>query len=167
VWQRFGVGESIVVAAWPESVPALVDPVAEADFTVVQEIVSDIRQLQSALPAEFGKRVAVAERLRPAVEPWLSDVQRLTGAEVEFERFDDVRVNPLVPAGADTSEVLERVGKRLAEASDKLERKQRKLSNEGFIAKADPAIIQKERTEAAALETEVTRLQAQLARLGG
>ena len=167
VWQRLGTGESIVVADWPESMPGLTDPASETAFTVVQDVVNDIRRLQASMPPELGKQVAVDETLRGALEPWSGDVKRLTGAEVSFEALGSVRVNISVPEGADVTVAVERLTKRLAETDDKLERKRRKLANQGFIGKADPAIVEKERNDVAELDEEAGRLRAQIQRLGG
>jgi valyl-tRNA synthetase len=167
VWQRFGSGESIVVADWPESLAGLLDPEAERSFAVIQDVVSDIRQLQGGIPPEFGREVAVLDDLRGAVAPWLADVQRLTGATVTFEPLEGVRVDLRVPADADTGAAVERLSRKLTEVDDKLERKRKKLANPGFLAKADPAIVDKEQREAAELDEEAGRLRATIARLGG
>jgi len=167
IWQRFGVGESIVIAEWPESVPELTDAVSESAFAVVQDVVNDIRRLQAGIPPELGKYVAVDETLREALDPWTGDVKRLTGADITFEALGSVRVNIHVPAGADVTAAVERLTKRLAETDDKLERKRRKLANQGFISKADPAIVEKEQNDVAELDEEAGRLRAQIQRLGG
>jgi valyl-tRNA synthetase len=167
VWQRFGVGESIVIAKWPESTPELADAASESAFAVVQDVVNDIRRLQAGIPPELGKHVAVDEALREALDPWTGDVKRLTGADVTFEALGSVRVNIHVPEGADVTAAVGRLVKRLAETDDKLDRKRRKLANQGFTSKADPAIIEKERNDVAELDEEAGRLRAQIQRLGG
>lgn len=167
IWQRFGVGESIVIADWPDAVPGLMDESSERAFAVVQDVVNDIRRIQAGIPPELGKQVAVDLSLREALEPWTGDVKRLTGADVSFEELGSVRVNIRVPEGADVTAAVERLTRRLTEIDDKLERKRRKLANEGFIAKADPAVIEKERNDVAELDEAAGRLRAQIQRLGG
>ncbi len=167
IWQRFGVGESIVVADWPESAPELTDPGAEREFGAVQDIVTDIRQLQAGIPAELSRAVTVAEDLRAAAEPWLSEVQRLTGAEVAFAPLEDVRVDVRIPDGTDVGPVVARLTKKLAQVDGKLAQKRAKLANEGFLTKAGPEVIAKEEGMVADLDEEAGRLRAQLGRLGG
>ncbi|MEX0992180.1 MAG: valine--tRNA ligase [Actinomycetota bacterium] len=167
IWQRFGRGDSIVVAAWPESAPELADEDAEREFGAVQDIVTDIRQLQAGIPTELSKNVTLAEDLRPAAEPWLSEVQRLTGAEVAFAQLEGVRVDVRISDGTDVGPILRRLEKKLAEVDGKLGRKRAKLANEGFLAKALPEVIAKEQRSVDELDEEAGRIRAQLGRLGG
>jgi valyl-tRNA synthetase len=167
LWQRLGTGDSIVIADWPEPAPDLVDVEAERTFAAIQEVVGDIRQLQGGIPPEFGRNVAVLDDLRGTIEPWLADIQRLTGATVTFEALEGVRVDLRVPADADTGPAVERLRRKLAEIDEKLERKRRKLANPGFLAKADPSIVDKEQREAGELDEEAGRLRTTITRLGG
>ena len=58
-----------------------------------------------------------------------------------------------------------RVGKELDTAKADLEKLERKLGNEGFLAKAAPEIVEKDRARAAELADAVAKLTAQLAEL--
>jgi valyl-tRNA synthetase len=57
------------------------------------------------------------------------------------------------------------VAKELEAAQTDLEKLARKLSNEGFLAKASADIIEKDRARAAELTDSAARLTAQLAEL--
>ena len=68
-------------------------------------------------------------------------------------------------AGFDPAAERDRIGKRHEAASVELEKLDRKLANEGFLAKAAPEIVEKDRTKAAELRDTVLSLQAQLLEL--
>ncbi|MEX0833097.1 MAG: valine--tRNA ligase [Actinomycetota bacterium] len=167
IWQRMGPGESIVVAEWPEPIPDLADKEAEAEFAAVQGIVTEIRQLQAGIPRELAKAVALDEGMREDSEKWLEDIRLLTGAAASFEKLDGIRVALRIPGGTDLAPVVDRLSKKLQDSESKLERKRKKLSNEGFTSKAAPEIVEKERTEAGELEEEISRTAAQIRQLGG
>ncbi|MEX1046905.1 MAG: valine--tRNA ligase [Actinomycetota bacterium] len=167
IWQRMGPGESIVVAEWPEPIPDLADREAEAEFAAVQGIVTEIRQLQAGIPRELANAVALDEGMRQDSEKWLEDIRLLTGAAASFEKLDGIRVALRIPDGTDLAPVVDRLSKKLQDSESKLERKRKKLSNEGFTSKAAPEIVEKERTEAGELEEEISRTAAQIRQLGG
>ena len=167
IWQRFDAGESITVADWPEPMPELIDQDSEGVFGVLRDVVTDIRQIQGGIPPEFGRNVAIDSGLQATVEPWVGDIKRLTGADAVFEALEGVRVDLRIPEGVDTADAVARLGKKLAETDQKLERKRKKLANPGFIAKAAEDIIEKEQREVAELDEEAGRLRAQMTRLGG
>jgi valyl-tRNA synthetase len=167
IWQRFGTGESIVVAPWPEAHPELEDEDAEEGFAVLQDVVTDARALRSGLPNDLDTTIVVDEALRRNVEPWLADVRRLTGTDVAFGDLEETRVDLRIPYGVDTGPVVGRLSKRLAEIDKRLDGKRKKLANHGFVTKAAPEIVAREEREAAELAEEAGRLRAHIARLGG
>ena len=166
IWQRLGAGESIVIAPWPEQRPGDLDPEAEEVFEELREVVTDIRAIQAGLPPELRGAVEVEAGLRGRLEPLLGDLERLGGARVRFAELGGARVRPTRAEGVDLSAVAASRRKRLEEVRAKLERKRRKLANEAFLAKAPPAVVEKERREVAELEAEAARLEAELAQLG-
>ena len=166
IWQRFGLGDSIVVAEWPAEDPSLRDQAAEDEVAVVQGLTGDIRKLQAGLPVEFTKQVVVRDDLRSGVEPWREQLSRLASAEVTFAPLDGVRVDLVVPPDADTTEVVGRLTKKLAGIDKDLVAKGKKLANEGFMTKAAPEAVEKVRGDIAELEEERGVVEAQLRRFG-
>jgi valyl-tRNA synthetase len=59
----------------------------------------------------------------------------------------------------------ERVGKRIAEIRRGLEGLKKKLSNDQFISKAPPEIVERERTRAVELADQLAQLEAHLGEL--
>lgn len=65
----------------------------------------------------------------------------------------------------DFSAERQRISAELARAQEDLGRITKKLSNEGFLAKAAPEIIEKDRAKAAELSAAVAKLTGQLGEL--
>ncbi|GIV01021.1 MAG: valine--tRNA ligase [Actinomycetota bacterium] len=166
IWQRFGAGESIVIAPWPEGRPEDRDAEAEAVFDELREVVSDVRAHQAGLPPELRGAVEVDEGVRERLGPLLEDLERLAGARIRFAALGGARVRAAVEDPARLEALARSRRKRLAEIEAKLERKRAKLANEAFLAKAPPEVVEKERRDVAELEAEAVRLAAELAQLG-
>jgi valyl-tRNA synthetase len=166
IWQRFGVGESIVVAPWPEAVPEHRGPEAEQRFDALRDLVEEIRGLRAVLPPGPQHAVTVDASFRELVEPFEGEVVRLTGTAIDYAALDGVRARLNLPASLDLGPVVERRRKRLADVRVRLERARGKLANPGFLSKAAPEVVERERGQAAALEDEERAIVAELARLG-
>jgi valyl-tRNA synthetase len=65
----------------------------------------------------------------------------------------------------DIAEERARVSRELERAEDELSKVNRKLSNEGYLAKAAPEVVEKDRSKAAELAGSVAKLTSQLSEL--
>ena len=129
----------------------------------VMDIIRTIRNLRAEMKVEHGKRTRVKlipqegwEDALKVVEPYL---QRLAGASsVVIGSKDDAETEKTVSAVCAPAEIriplgeLVDIGKeiaRLQKETDNLEseimRAKVKLSNEGFLTKAPPALVEKEK----------------------
>jgi valyl-tRNA synthetase len=183
-WQRFGAGESVMVAPWPDGHAAHRDEAAEARFGFAQEVISAVRRFRKTHGLKDAMSLAV--RIHPS-----STVQTatLTDLRPEIERLANISTLEVLgaaadPAGcarlvADGAQVLiplagvldpeverSRLTKRLAQIDQEAAAHKRKLANKGFLAKAPAEIVEKERARLTALEEEAASLAAQLAELG-
>ena len=85
IWQRLRVlypaaadAPALIVAAYPESEAARIDPAAEAELTALQDFVRSIRHIRSEKHVEAGRWIEVwlvagaltraARAMRPALE---------------------------------------------------------------------------------------------------
>jgi valyl-tRNA synthetase len=166
IWQRLGSGESIVVADWPEERPGLIDADVESSFAFLQEVVTDIRALQTGVPVQARGGIELDASLREAVEPMIEDVQRVSGAKITFADLEGAKARLKMAEGVDLEPIVAQKRKRLAEVRQKLDRKRGKLANEGFLAKAPADIVEGERSDVASLKQDESRLLAELAQLG-
>jgi valyl-tRNA synthetase len=183
VWRRFGIGESIVVADWPDLHPEHRDPDAEERLAFAEDVVTAIRTFRSIHGLAPGRELQARVRVdahRQGILAGLDDeIRRL--ARLETLELTDM---PLDPAGAarlvvDGAEVViplqgildpgaecDRIRKRLRSVGADSERAKRKLANEGFLTKAPGEVVVAERRKVASLEEERALLESQLAELG-
>jgi valyl-tRNA synthetase len=184
IWQRFGVGESIAIASWPEPRPEQADAAAERSFGYVQELVTAVRQFraQHHLPpskkldvtagvpdAEMGGVEAVAERISRMTA--LGSLTLVAGDAPKADgtvrvAFPDGFVEIPLAGSVDLEAERTRLSKRLADVQRDLERSEKKLANDGFRAKAAPEVVSAEGDRHTRLGAERDQLRAQLAELG-
>jgi valyl-tRNA synthetase len=184
IWQRFALGPSISVAAWPEERPGDIDAEAEAAFSLVQDIVSAVRQFRSShgiSPAvRFEATAGVPAWGRVAVESLSERIQRLAGVtpfaivDPATDKapgwialtLDDGFVH-LPPGLFDIESERTRLSKQRDEVATLLARTTAKLANEGFLAKAADDVVASEREKLVRLTQQLTEIESQLAELGG
>ena len=183
VWQRFGIGDSIMVSDWPEPHPEHRDLDAESRFGFAEDLVNAVRSFRSghglgpgaALEVRVradGEQRHILEELDEEIRR-LARLDRLDVAEEPGEATGHARLvirgaEVLIPlAGVlDPAAECNRLRERLAAIGERAERSARKLDNQGFLSKAPPEVVDKERARLAALEEERAVLEAQLADLG-
>ena len=190
IWQRYGIGDTIVTAPWPDAdeQQALqgLGAETEAAWPFVEELVTTVRRFRSEhnIPPKGELALRLVERggdsaLHDAVlGDFRQEVMRLAGlsgiettgagsaggAARLIVRGETV----LVPVGdlIDLDAERERLRKRLAEAEQDLERAERKLANEGFRAKAPEDVVLAEKLKVERFEREAASVREQLAELG-
>ena len=182
-WQRFGAGESVMIAPWPAPAPDHRDPEAEEQFAFAMELVGAIRRFRKAhdirdslgLSARVYPRPPqhdVFESLRPEIEK----LANLSTLEVLDDRGDSTGSARLVADGAqvliplvgvlDPEVERARLSKRMAQIEGQVAQVSTKLTNEGFASKAPEDVVQKQRTRLAELQEESATLATQLDELG-
>jgi valyl-tRNA synthetase len=183
LWQRFGGGDSIMVAAWPEQHGEHRDEGAELQFRLVEELVSEIRRFRKEHGVKDAARLTAlvhpSAAQRSVIEPMRVEIGRLAGLsslELLDEPGDPRGSARLVAGGAQVLIPLEnvldrdaeraRLGRRIAAIESEAARSEAKLANDSFVAKAPAAVVEKERARLHALKQEAASLAAQLEELG-
>jgi valyl-tRNA synthetase len=167
---------SIMVADWPRAVEAH-DAEAVAEIASLRRLVTEVRRFRSDQGLKPGQRVAAVlfgiEGTRMAAhERAIRSLLRLTAPGEGFTPTATLPVEGLSvrldTAGAiDVKAERARLEKDLAAARKEIEQATRKLVNAEFMAKAPEAVVAKNRDRLAQSETDLTRLEAQLAALPG
>ncbi|MBN1193468.1 MAG: valine--tRNA ligase [Coriobacteriia bacterium] len=189
IWSRLPLpdedrAEALMVAAWPSpaSLSGYRDENAERSIGLLQELVTAVRAVRAryAVSPKAGLTVAVkAPDAEGLVLSSMADDIRTLGGIGEITIAPDVVRPPhaavAVAAGSEVYVSLEglvdfaaerrRVSSELDGAQADLGRITRKLSNEGFLAKAAAEIIEKDRAKAEELSATVAKLSTQLAEL--
>jgi len=189
IWRNLPLGSdesapSLMIAEWPDSsaLAAFADPGAESSIAVVQDIVVAIR----AVRARYGvsPRVALDVVVKaPEHELLLLEgesglVRSLAGVgSLIFSPTAEKPAHSAVAAAGnleiyvplvglvDFDAERDRLSKEREKSATELERLEKKLNNPGFLAKAAPEIVVKDRTRATELRDGIAVLDLQLAEL--
>jgi len=186
IWQRFGIGETIVRAPWPEAEEhdghEVLGSDAEAAWPFVEELVTTVRRFRSehGIPSKTRVELRLVGRETGAARfaGFESEVMRLAGAsDISVVTTGDATGSArllvlgetvLVPIGdlIDLDAERERLQKRLAEADEARSRSEEKLANAGFRDKAPEDVVLAEKRKVERFEREAESLREQLAELG-
>jgi len=188
IWQRVAPlagksGPTLMLQPWPEFDPARLDEDAEGDIEWIKAFMLGIRQIRGEMNISMAKRIDVVlgnaspldlRRLADN-EPLLKKLAKLEtvrtlakGEEAPLSAIalvGDLQV--LVPMAGliDKDAELARLDKEIARLDGEVKRVGGKLSNAGFVDKAPPEVIDKERAKLAEAEQAKARLVEQRERI--
>ncbi|RLV61326.1 valine--tRNA ligase [Parashewanella curva] len=182
IWQRVKPlakveGETIMQAAFPEFDETQVDEQAMADLEWVKQVIVAVRNIRAELniaPSKplnaLLKNVSEQDKARleanQAFFTTLAKLESMTilAADEKAPMSTTALVGEmelLIPMAGlvDVAAEMARIDKQLEKLVKEVSRIQGKLSNEGFVAKAPEAVIEKERAKLADLERDMDKLQ--------
>ncbi len=175
-------GESISIARYPESQPEKIDDAAIAHMGRVKGLVDACRALRGEMNVSPSTRLPMyvvgdTDFMR-GVAPVLQALAKLSEVKV----FDDeaawaaaAQAAPVAVVGdarmclymeVDVAAEKARLAKEIARIEGEVTKANNKLSNEAFVAKAPPAVIDQEKKRIADFGVTLGRLRDQLTRLG-
>ena len=176
--------EFLMVANWPEpdDFASFVNDKAEHDFDLAKRVVSAVRSTRARYRLSPKAELDVAVRttgddasVLEAQRSFICSVghidQLALGAAQDKPAGSvsvaDGKLEIFVALGGlvDLEAEGKRLEKELAKAEKELSGVTRTLSNEGFVAKAAPAVIEKKRDQKAELEQTIAQLKEQIADL--
>ena len=172
--------ELLVHAAWPEARPDWRDEEAERSVALGREITSTIREMRArhqVAAAEKIEVVLVPSREREDLEPALELIAHLTtAAHIELaESAPEARdaatavvqgVEVFVPGIVDVENEVKKLQTQRDKLAGRIAGTAKKLDNEGFVAKAPPEVVERERQSLETLEIQLKSIEARLAELG-
>ncbi len=191
LWQKVSVvagreGASVSVAAYPESQPERIDEASEAHVARLKALVDACRNLRGEMNVSPATRLPLYAVASDAAEgaflqqaaPVLQALAKLSEVKV----FDDesswaaaAKAAPVAVVGQariclfmeiDIAAEKARLTKEAARLEGEIAKANGKLSNEAFVAKAPPAVIEQEKKRVAEFSSKLSSLQDQLKRLG-
>ena len=149
----------LVIHAFPQADESLFDDAAEADVETGIALTQRLRAWRDLV--DLPAAAILAARVEGAEPPEF--VARLARFAFESDGGDPVAtvgpVRVLPSAELDAEAVAARLERRRAELRGEVERAERKLGNEGFVAKAPAEVVEEERGK-------LERYKAELAELG-
>ncbi len=184
-----GRADALIAGRYPQVHAAREDETARAaaaGFAAVQELVRGVRTIRSefTIPPTrtFDVYVRVADDRRDLVAFFERNGHHVTAlaglSALEFGSDDSRRADsvPVVGSGfeaylyvrdlIDVDEQVQRLQKNVAKIEKGLSQAERKLANEGFLAKAKPEVVEAERAKAADLRDQLERTRTILSELG-
>jgi valyl-tRNA synthetase len=156
--------EPLATRPYPVHRDDLVDPAAEREVAEAIELTRAVRRWRDlvGVPAGATLGARVAGRRPHELVARLGRVE--FDAPVDGDRAESVAtIGPLeiLPsAEVEPAQVRERIEARRAELRSEVERAERKLSNEGFVAKAPADVVEGEREKLASYRAELEELGA-------
>ena len=175
----------LIVASWPDSAALAhyVDADAERAIQMVTEAVSGIRSTRSRYGISPKTELSVAVKadahdveLLEAQRRLLIDMANLGELTIAADAVKPAESSIALAAGLEVYIVLSglvdfeaervRLEKERAKVSADAAKLEKKLSNPGFLAKAAPEIVEKDRAKCAELTDMLARIEEQLAEIG-
>jgi len=188
IWQRIKAlagksGDTLMLQPWPQVDESRIDAAAEGDIEWVKQLMLGVRQIRGEMKISMAKRIDVVLANASA-----EDQRRLADFEpllAKLAKFESVRVlaageeaplaatalvgdmQVLVPMAGliDKDAELARLDKELQRLQGEVQRVGGKLANEGFVAKAPEAVLEKERAKLAEAEQALAKLAEQRAKI--
>ncbi len=173
--------ELLVRAAWPVADPDWRDPAVEAQVATMQQWCVAIRETRARyqvpprdrLPVRFQAEGDSALVLR-ATAPLLAQMAGLAevtiGADQQRTADAATVVQPTAKAFllgvVDPQKEAQRLQKERDKLAGQIAGIERKLGNEGFVQKAPPAVLEKEKSQLAALQAQLAGVEQSLRELG-
>ena len=182
IWQHLPhEGSSIMKASWPSSQAGRSDAAAEAQMNLIMEAVKGIRNMRAEMNVPPGRRSEVilqagSEDVRSVLQQNEGYFRQLAAAEpvtlpvVGAEKPENAMAT--VVAGLevylplkgliDVEKETARLSKERESLTKELARITGKLGNEGFMAKAPAAVVEKERAKAQECEDKLGAIRERM-----
>jgi valyl-tRNA synthetase len=190
LWQKVApvagrAGESVSIAAYPVSQPERIDAAAMAEVARLRQFVDACRNLRGEMNVSPSTRLPLYALAGNAGEaafltqwaPVLQALSKLAEVRVfatEAEWVAAAQAAPVAVVGearlclhmeVDVAAEKARLGKEAARLEGEIAKARAKLSNEAFVAKAPPAVIEQENKRVADFTATLAKIRDQLARL--
>jgi valyl-tRNA synthetase len=163
----------LIVAAWPRADASLVDEVAERDFSLLQEVITAIRNIRNEYKVEPRRAVEVSIKGPEPVSGLLTanrELVELLGTcrlkEVGVEVAPPEKAARAIVAGCevfvqglmDEAAEEQRVSKRREELLKQIGALKGRLGNEAYVKKAPAHLVEQTRDQLAEAEAELATL---------
>ena len=187
LWQKVSVvagrpGASVSIAAYPVSQPERIDTAAEAHVAKLKTLVDACRNLRGEMNVSPATRMPLFvlgdSAFMQSAAPVLQSLAKLSEVKIfdtEAEWAAAAQAAPVAVVGearlclfieVDAAAEKARLTKEAARLEGEIAKANGKLSNEAFVAKAPPAVIEQEKKRVADFSATVEKIRQQLQRLG-
>ncbi|WP_025722723.1 valine--tRNA ligase [Paenibacillus polymyxa] len=186
IWQHLPhEGETITLAAWPVYDPAFEDKDAVAEMNLLIDVIRAVRNIRAEVNVPMSKKIELL--IKPGDQAVLDIINRNGeyvrrfcntsefDAGLEFTVPDKAMTS--IVSGAelylplagllDIAQEISRLEKELQHLNSEVERVEKKLSNQGFVAKAPAKVIEEEKAKQADYSDKRAKVIARIEELKG
>jgi valyl-tRNA synthetase len=187
LWAQTGAREGdrdsmLIVTPWPDLSGLARDEAAVADISWLIALVTELRSLRAELNASPSAKAPLV--IVGASDATRDRAQRLAEPLARLARLSSIDFADAAPKGAaqavvgdatfalplagliDVAAERDRLGKEVAKMQAEIDRFEKKLGNESFVARAPADVVEQEREKLAAAREAKAKLEAAHARLG-
>ncbi len=186
IWQHLPHnGETIMLSEWPQYDPALEAPEAVAEMAFLMDVIRSVRNIRAEVNVPMSKKIELL--LKPADNQAQAALERNTEYLKRFCGTSLLEVNSALEAPAkamtavvtgaelylplagliDIAQEIARLEKEIQTLNSEVERVEKKLANQGFVAKAPAKVIEEEKAKMADYSAKREIVAARLAELKG
>jgi valyl-tRNA synthetase len=186
IWQHLPhVGDTITLAAWPEYDEQLEAPDAVSEMGLLKDIIRSVRNIRAEVNVPMSKKVELM--IKPAGESEAAILSRngefisrfcgTSQLEIDIAIHAPDKAMTAVVTGAelylplagllDIDQEIARLEKEIISLNGEVERIEKKLSNQGFVAKAPAKVIEEERAKMADYADKRDKVNTRIAELRG
>jgi valyl-tRNA synthetase len=187
LWKQLAAGKGglLISAPWPSHPPSLIDRAAMAEMEWVVALISAVRAVRSEMNVPAAAELSAFHNIDPA---GIDRVNRYNEQIRRLARLQDIKAakaERMAGAGGKTVQVvveggtlfldlagtvdLEKERTRLAKEAAgnevEIDKIQKKLGNEQFLAKAKPEVVDEQRERLAEAQAALSRVRAALDRI--
>ncbi|HEX5435110.1 MAG TPA: valine--tRNA ligase, partial [Candidatus Angelobacter sp.] len=186
IWHSMQDGKaalkSIALAAYPQADEKQIDPAAESQMLILQDLIVSVRNLRAELKVEPKQKVPIqifiadsgvrslVDQNQNAIER-LANVESLAFSQESLAKLPSTRstaqfdVHVIYERKIDVAAERERLTKELEKIEKEMASGQRQLSNEGFLSKAPANVVEGLRKRAEELKILREKTQLSLSQL--
>ncbi len=171
----------LVDAPWPVAREDWRDEALEARFDLLQQLIRAVRDVRQSndIPSSraLDVRVRASAERRAELEPLgelMTNLAGLSSLEIspDAERTSDAAVSVVgdlevyIPGAIDLDKERAKLTKQRDQLRGRITGAEKKLGNEGFVAKAPPEVVERERERLGEMQAELAVVEANLDALG-
>jgi valyl-tRNA synthetase len=177
-------GKAMIVARWPQSNAAYIDAQAESQINTLIDLVRGIRNVRNEYNVEPGRKItAIVEpgsyadairdysylfaRLANVAEVTMRAQNESAPAKAASVVVSDVTFYLPLADFVDTAAECERLTREREKLQEQIARSDAMLANEGFVSRARPDVVERERAKRADLQASAAQIDERLAALCG
>ncbi|WP_311198748.1 valine--tRNA ligase [Paenibacillus hexagrammi] len=186
IWQHLPhEGETITLAPWPKENPDFAAPDAVREMELLMDAIRSVRNIRAEVNVPMSKKIellvkpasAETQAILRSNEEYLRRFCNTSLLEIDTELSAPEKAMTAVVTGAelylplagliDITQELARLDKELQTLHGEVARIEKKLANEGFVAKAPAKVIEEEKAKLADYADKRDKVIARLAELKG